>query len=36
MAEAIVDTFMTTDFLGGRHQLRIDMMAKLEKGETLE
>ncbi len=36
MAEAIVDTFMTTDFLGGRHQLRIDMMAKLERGETLE
>ena len=36
MAEAIVDTFLTTDFLGGRHQLRIDMMAKLEKGETLE
>ena len=36
MAEAIVDAFLTTDFLGGRHQLRVDMMTKLEAGETLE
>ena len=26
MAEAIVDTFLTTDFLGGRHQMRVDMI----------
>ena len=36
MAEAIVDKFLNTEFLGGRHQLRVDMMTKLENGETLE
>jgi len=36
MAEAIVDVFMNTEFLGGRHQLRVDMMTALEKGESLE
>lgn len=36
MAEKIVDVFLNTAFLGGRHQLRVDMMTKLENGETLE
>ena len=36
MAEALVDKFLNTEFLGGRHQLRVDMMTKLENGETLE
>ena len=36
MAENIVDTFMNTEFLGGRHQLRVDMMTRLEEGKELE
>ena len=36
MAEAIVDKFLNTEFLGGRHQLRVDMMTTLENGGTLE
>ena len=35
MAEGIVDTFLTTDFLGGRHQMRVDMITAIENGETL-
>ena len=35
MAEAIVDAFLTTDFLGGRHQLRLDMITAIENGEKL-
>ena len=35
MAEAIVDVFLTTDFLGGRHKTRVDMIAALENGEQL-
>ena len=36
MAEAIVDEFLASQFQGGRHQLRIDMMTKLENGEPVE
>lgn len=36
MAEAIVDAFLTSEFQGGRHQLRIDMISKLENGECVE
>lgn len=36
MAENIVDTFMTTEFTGDRHIRRIEMVAKLENGETIE
>ena len=37
MAEAIVDAFMDTPFSGAeRHQKRIDMISKLENGETIE
>ena len=35
MAEAIADVFLTTDFLGGRHKTRVDMIAALENGEQL-
>ena len=36
MAEAIVDTFLTTGFEGGRHQTRVDMIMKLGEGGELE
>lgn len=36
MAEAIVDTFLTTDFEGGRHQRRVDMIMALGEGKDLE
>ena len=36
MAESIVDTFLNTDYLGGRHQIRVDMIAKLDDGGSLE
>ena len=36
LAEGIVDVFLETGFLGGRHQLRVDMITKLESGGTLE
>lgn len=32
-AEMIVDEFLTTEFEGGRHQKRIDMIAAIERGE---
>ena len=35
MAEAIADVFLTTDFLGGRHKTRVDMITALENGEQL-
>ena len=35
MAEAIVDTFLETEFLGGRHQMRVDMISAIENGEKL-
>ena len=35
MAEAIVDAFLNTESQGGRHRDRVDMIAKLEQGETL-
>ena len=36
MAEAIVDTFLSTEFQGGRHQKRVDMIMKLGRGEPVE
>ncbi len=36
LAKAIVRTFLTTEYEGGRHQARVDMLAKLENGEELE
>lgn len=31
----IVDLFLTTDFEGGRHATRVDMITALENGETI-
>ena len=36
MAEAIVDVFLNTEFQGGRHQKRVDMIMKLGRGEEVE
>lgn len=36
LAKSIVRTFFTTEFEGGRHQRRIDMLTALENGENLE
>lgn len=36
LAKSIVRAFLTTAFEGGRHQARIDMLTRLENGETLE
>lgn len=36
LAKMIVSTFLTTDFEGGRHQRRVDLMTALENGESLE
>ena len=35
VADAIVETFLDTDFEGGRHQRRIDEITALENGEIL-
>lgn len=36
LAKMIVETFLDTPFEGGRHQTRIDMIAALENGESIE
>ena len=36
MAQNIVDAFLNTDFDGGRHQTRLDLVTRIEKGESLE
>lgn len=36
MAEAVVDTFLSTDFEGGRHQRRVDMIMALGEGQDVE
>ena len=37
MAEAIVDAFVDTPFSGAeRHVKRIDMISRIENGETIE
>lgn len=36
LAESIVDAFLTTDFEGGRHQARVDMITRLEENQTIE
>lgn len=35
LAKEIVRAFLTTEFEGGRHQRRVDMLAALENGEVL-
>ena len=32
-AERLADTFLTTEFEGGRHQRRVDLIMDIEKGE---
>ncbi len=36
LAKSIARTFLTTEFEGGRHQRRVDMITALENGENLE
>ncbi len=36
LAKEIVRVFLTTGFEGGRHQVRVDMLAALERGEDIE
>jgi ribose 5-phosphate isomerase B len=36
LAEAITETWLTTPFTGGRHQRRLDQIAALERGESLD
>lgn len=33
LAKMIVDTFLSTEFEGGRHQARVDMITEIEKNE---
>ena len=35
LAKEIVRTFLTTEFEGGRHQRRVDLITALENGEVL-
>ena len=35
LAERILDVWLTTVFKGGRHQLRVDQISALERGESL-
>jgi ribose 5-phosphate isomerase B len=35
LAERILDVWLTTRFKGGRHQLRVDQITALERGESL-
>lgn len=34
LAKMIVDEFLTTEFEGGRHQRRVDMISEIEKSKT--
>ena len=36
LARSIVKTFLTTEFEGGRHQRRIDLIERLEQGDDIE
>jgi ribose 5-phosphate isomerase B len=36
LAKMIVKTFLTTEFEGGRHQRRLDLIAALEEGKEIE
>ena len=36
MAEMIVDEFLNTEYEGGRHQRRVDMIMAIEKGEQID
>ena len=36
LAESIVKTFLNTEFEGGRHQRRVDLITEIEKNQTNE
>lgn len=36
MAEALADVFLTTEFQAGRHQRRVDMIMRLDRGESVQ
>ncbi len=36
LAKMIVTEFLTTEFEGGRHQTRVDMLTAIENGEEIE
>lgn len=36
LAKMILEIFLTTEFEGGRHQIRVDMISALERGEEIE
>ena len=36
LAKRIARIFLTTDFAGGRHARRVDMIMALEEGKTLQ
>lgn len=36
LAKSIVRTFLTTPYEGGRHEARVEMLAKIENGEEIE
>ncbi len=36
LGRMIVETFLTTEFEGGRHATRVDMITAVEKGEAIE
>ena len=33
LAKEILDTFINTEFMGGRHQTRVDMISEIENGQ---
>jgi ribose 5-phosphate isomerase B len=35
LAERILEVWLATPFKGGRHQLRVDQISALERGESL-
>ena len=36
LAKMIVETFLTTEFEGGRHQRRVDLITAIEEGKDIE
>ena len=36
LAKMILEYFLSTEFEGGRHRLRVDMISALERGESIE
>ena len=36
LAKMILEIFLSTEFEGGRHKTRVDMISALERGEEIE